>query len=123
MTEWEKEKEKEDFERRYQEHLKKIESIKKDTLKFVSLAKLTETNQEVITSELYQSPVKNTKIQSETEFIKPWNLIESESNTELTDLQRAAKERKYGEETRIEFLWRPHPVVCKRFNVKNPYPE
>lgn len=125
MTEWEKEKEKKDFERRYQDYLKKIESIKKDTLQFVSFSKLTETNQEVITSELYQSPtiVTNTKKQSDSEFIKPWNLIESESNTELTDLQRAAKERKYGEETRTVFLWRPHPVVCKRFNVKNPHPE
>ena len=28
--------------------------------------------------------------------------------------------KKYGKETRVEYEWRPHPTVCKRFNVPNP---
>ena len=124
LTEWEKTREKEEFERRYDEHLKKIESIKRDASKaFVSLSKLTETNQEVATATT-STETTTKKPTTDTEFTKPHALLESEnSGVELNETQKAAKEKRYGEATRSEFVWRPHPIVCKRFNVKNPFPE
>lgn len=109
--------------------MRKIESIKKDTLKFVSLSKLTETNQEVTTASQEETSSTTTtgsvaRKTGDTEFTKPLALLESEiSGVELTDVQKAVKEKKYGEATRTVYVWRPHPVVCKRFNVKNPFPE
>jgi len=107
LTEWEKEKEKEEFYKMY-EQSKKIEEIKKQsTSKFVSVSVLNEQNQE---QEVDKSKLEE---KAKTEVVEE----------ELTDIERAAKQKNYGKLTRVEYEWRPHPVVCKRFNVPNPYPE
>ena len=107
LTEWEKEKEKEEFYKMY-EQSKKIEEIKKQsTSKFVSVSVLNEQNQE---QEVDKSKLEE---KAKTEVVEE----------ELTDIERAARQKNYGKLTRVEYEWRPHPVVCKRFNVPNPYPE
>jgi hypothetical protein len=90
------------------EQSKKIEEIKKQSAnKFVSVSVLNEQNQE---QEVDKSKIEE-KVKAE--------LVEEE----LTDMEKAAKQKNYGKLTRIEYEWRPHPVVCKRFNVPNPYTE
>lgn len=133
LTEWERAKEKEEFEKKYNEHLRKLEAIKKDSLKFVSLSKLTETNQEIETNRTMGTKEYEAKTNTDENRPKtaaPLILSTSiadvaieEGEGEMTEMQKAAKEKKYGELTRTEFVWRPHPIVCKRCNVKNPFPE
>lgn len=90
------------------EQSKKIEEIKKQsTSKFVSVSVLNEQNQE---QEVDKSKLEE---KAKTEVVEE----------ELTDIERAARQKNYGKLTRVEYEWRPHPVVCKRFNVPNPYPE
>ena len=103
LTEWDKDKEREEFQRMYDDQVKKIEAVKNESLKFVSTSTLTETNEE--------------KRNIETNKTTP-DFVDYELNT---DIHRAAKDRKYGKLTRVEYEWRPHPTVCKRFNVPNPY--
>lgn len=116
MTEWEKEKEKEEFEQRYAENIKKLELIKKD-LKFVSKATLNENNQEVVTASAETVPDEETREKVEISFSKFYD------KEEQTDMHKAALDKKYGQLTRIEYEWRPNPTLCKRFNVPNPYKE
>lgn len=41
---------------------------------------------------------------------------------ELTPSQRAAREGRFGKETRTISQWHPNKLLCKRFNVPDPYP-
>jgi len=41
---------------------------------------------------------------------------------EESDASKAAKMGMYGKLTREVVEWHPDKVVCKRFNVPNPYP-
>jgi G patch domain-containing protein 1 len=113
LTEWEREKEKEEFMQRYQENLRKYqENMKKVTSgsKFVSTSLLNENNQEIETDKKeIQMPVTTKDVFFESK--------------ELTEMEKAAADKKYGKLTRVEFEWRPHSVLCKRFNVPNPYPK
>ncbi len=116
LTEWEKEKEKEEFQNRYQQQIKKLEAMKSQGSRFVSTATLNEQNQEV----------ESTKKDVPTSSLilagfKPVDQFEPEPD--LTEMEKAAKEKKFGKLTRTEYEWRPHPVVCKRFNIPNPHPE
>ncbi|KAK3085935.1 hypothetical protein FSP39_010983 [Pinctada imbricata] len=45
-----------------------------------------------------------------------------EDKSTKTDQAKAAEMKMYGALTRETFEWHPDPVVCKRFNVANPYP-
>ncbi len=108
MTEWEKEKEKEEFHRTYENHLKQVEQAKKMTSKFVSTKVLTEQNEEIEIAKQPDNEIKND--------------LKEEIDEKLIDVHKAAREKKYGQMTRTEYEWRPHPTVCKRFNVPNPYP-
>jgi G patch domain-containing protein 1 len=112
LTEWEKEKERDEFQHRYQQHVKKLDSVRKETLKFVSTSTLNAQNQEVGLEK---------KKDEDIAFFKPMCEVEPEEN--LTEMQKAAKEKKFGKLTRVEYEWRPHPIVCKRFNIPNPHPE
>lgn len=105
LTEWERQKEKEEFQHRYEDHLRKLELVKKDNLKFVSISRLNEENQEI-------------EMKKDDE-----GLVEDKKPEEVTVLDKAVNDKKYGDATRTEMVWRPHPTLCKRFNVKNPYPE
>ena len=42
---------------------------------------------------------------------------------EKSEAAKAAEMKMYGQLTREEFEWHPHNLICKRFNVPNPYPE
>ncbi len=108
LTEWEKQKEKEEFHKMYEEQMKKIAAIRKDTTsKFVSTAILNENNQE-------KEILKTSEIEQDKQFV---------DEEEHKDYHQAAKEKKFGKLTRTQFEWRPHPTVCKRFNVPNPFPD
>ena len=113
MTEWEKEKERDEFQHRYQAQIKKLESMKKENLRFVSTATLNSENQEVTLETRHYEPGQSFKPMS--------GVVEPEEV--LTEMQKAAKEKKFGKLTRVEYEWRPHPIVCKRFNIPNPHPE
>lgn len=92
----------------YDEQMKKIAAIRKDSAnKFVTTAILNENNQE-----------KEIEKTNKTEQEKP--IVDEE---EHKDYHQAAKEKKFGKLTRTQFEWRPHPIVCKRFNVPNPFPD
>ena len=43
--------------------------------------------------------------------------------TEKSEAAKAAEMKMYGRLTREEFEWHPHNLICKRFNIPNPYPE
>ena len=108
LTEWEKDREKDEFQSRYKTQMKIIEEtvINKGNLRFTSTATLNEQNQEV----------ERTIARDEKKMV-----VEQEEI--LSEMQQAAKDKKYGKLTRVEYEWRPNPVLCKRFNVPNPYPE
>lgn len=115
LTEWEKEKEKDEFTGRYQDSIKRLELIKKDNLKFVSTSTLNENNQEIdLSKEEKQNLERKQEISKASSFI---------DKDELTDMHKAALENKFGKLTRSEYEWRPHPVLCKRFNIPNPHTE
>lgn len=98
LTEWEKDHEKDEFLKTYQTQTKKIEEYKASmNSKFLSTAVLMKTNDNQI--------------------------IESEIKIEEVKEKEASGEKKMGKATRVEYEWRPHNIVCKRFNVPNPYPE
>jgi hypothetical protein len=112
LTEWEKEKEKEEFQNKYQQKLKQIEQAKKMNSKFVSTKVLTAENEEVeIEKKIEPSSSSNES-----------NYKEEEINEKLLEAHTAAKQKKYGKLTRIEYEWRPHPTLCKRYNVPNLFP-
>ena len=113
LTEWEKEQEKDEFFRKYEEQMKKIESIKKDSLRFVSTSLLNEQNQE---TEIKKDNDKEAPVESAKE-------TEALNEVGMSEFQKAAKEKKFGKLTRVEYEWRPHPVLCRRFNVPNPFPD
>ncbi|XP_059178813.1 G patch domain-containing protein 1-like [Physella acuta] len=46
----------------------------------------------------------------------------SNSSHEVSDQAKAASMNMYGKLTREEFEWHPDNLLCKRFNVPNPYP-
>ena len=93
------------------EQSKRIEQLKKDTVnKFVSVSVLNEQNQE-------------TEVEKKATATAAEPVVIEEEEEELNDMQRAAKLKNFGKLTRVEYEWRPNPVVCKRFNVPNPYPE
>ncbi|KAL8590611.1 hypothetical protein ACOMHN_011047 [Nucella lapillus] len=46
-----------------------------------------------------------------------------EAQTEKNEQAKAAEMKMYGKLTREEMEWHPHNLLCKRFNVPNPYPE
>ena len=112
LTEWEKEKEKEEFQNKYQQKLKQIEQAKKMNSKFVSTKVLTAENEEVEIEKIIEPS------SSSNEF----NYKEEEIDEKLFEAHTAAKQKKYGKLTRIEYEWRPHPTLCKRYNVPNPFP-
>ena len=114
MTESQKENEKNEFEKKYRENLKKIELLNQGS-RFVSKATLNENNEEI---EKPAEPIEEIKeIKNEPNFS---NFYDKE---EKTDMHKAAVEKKYGKLTRTEYEWRPNPILCKRFNIPNPYKE
>lgn len=47
-----------------------------------------------------------------------------EEVTELLDEKKQAVDMKmFGKLTRESYEWHPHRLLCKRFNVPDPYPE
>lgn len=103
LTEWEREHEKEEFLRTYQNQSKKIdEKYRAVSNKFVSANVLIKGDD----NQIIESEIAGNKLTS----------IE-------TSIEKAAKEKKFGKLTRVVYDWRPHNVICKRFNVPNPYPE
>lgn len=114
MTESQKENEKIEFDEKYRENLRKIELLNQSS-RFVSKATLNENNQEI---EKPEEPAQEIKeIKNEPNFS---NFYDKE---EKTDMHKAAVEKKYGKLTRTEYEWRPNPILCKRFNIPNPYKE
>ncbi len=102
LTEWEKDHEKEEFLRMYQSQTKKIDEYKSSmNSKFLSTNMLIKTND-------------NEMVESE--------IVKNDAKSE-TSIETAAREKKFGKLTRVEYEWRPHNLLCKRFNVPNPYPE
>ena len=94
LTEWEKDHEKDEFFRTYQTQTKKIEEYKASmNAKFSSKNILMETSDNKIV----------------------------ETEIKIEDAPKEA-EKKFGK-SRVEYEWRPHNIVCKRFNVPNPYPD
>lgn len=106
MTEWEKQQEKTEFQKRYDAQVKLLEVAKASNAKFVSSATLTAQNVEVST----QAPKDQAK-------------VDEEKRENETEQDKAVREKKYGQATRVEYEWRPHNTLCKRFNVPNPYPD
>lgn len=104
LTEWEKEKEKEEFKKIYEQQAMRISEAKNNNLKFISSKTLNEKNEEV------DNAIKQ----------KPIEVLESKK---LTTEEEAVTNKNYGKLTRTEFDFKPHPTVCKRFNTPNPYPE
>ena len=41
---------------------------------------------------------------------------------EKSEAEKAAEMKMYGKLTREDVEWHPHNLICKRFNVPNPYP-
>lgn len=100
LTEWEKDKEKDEFSRRYDEQIKRMDNAVLKSNRFVSTALLTEQNQEVQkTIDVNQEPVTQ--------------------KLEIPEIKTTEAPKM----VRTEYVWRPHPVLCKRFNVPNPHPE
>lgn len=104
LTEWEKDKEKEEFTRTYGQQAMRITEVKNNNLKFVSSKTLNERNEEVDTT-LKQTAIEELKTKK------------------FSPEEEAALNKNYGKMTRTEFDFKPHPTVCKRFNTPNPYPE
>lgn len=111
LTEWEKESEKEEFFSTYEKNMKKIDLIKSESLKFVSTSLLNEQNQEMDIEKPIES--QSSSSSSLVSTLPP-------ATTAITEAKEKTK-KKYGKETRIEYEWRPHPTLCKRFNVPCPY--
>jgi G patch domain-containing protein 1 len=109
LTEWEKEKEKNEFQVLYEAQIKKMEAIKNMGSKFVSTKILTKEGQEVEDEQL-----------KHMFFEKASTEISSKPESEI---EKAAREKKFGQLTRTQFEWRPHHILCRRFNLPNPYPE
>lgn len=99
MTEWEKEREKEEFFGKYQQQAKQIEQAKLINSKFVSTKVLTEQNEEIEISKPNEE--ETAKKDEEKEYI----------DSKLINVHRAAREKKFGKQTRTEYEWRPHPTV------------
>jgi hypothetical protein len=96
LTEWEKDHEKDEFSRTYQTQSKKIDEYKASmNAKFLSTNILMETSDN--------------------------RIVETEIKIEETSVAKEA-EKKF-DKSRVEYEWRPHNLVCKRFNVPNPYPD
>jgi hypothetical protein len=107
LTEWEKESEKEEFFATYEKSMRKIDLIKSESLKFVSTSLLNEQNVEMN----IEKPLETTTSSvSAIVVVKPTSPSAKEETKKV-----------YGKETRVEYEWRPHPTVCKRFNVPCPY--
>ena len=107
MTEWEKQQEKTEFQKKYDAQVKLLETARASNAKFVSTATLTAQNVEISS-------------QAAKEGVKP---SEEEKLENESEQDRAVREKKYGKATRVEYDWRPHNTLCKRFNVPNPYPD
>lgn len=104
LTEWEKEKEKEEFTNIYNEQVRRVSEVKSNTSKFVSSMTLTAANEE--------------ELNTATKPIVTQPAVKSQ-----TEEDQAVVERNFGKLTRKEIEFRPHPTLCKRFNVPNPYPK
>lgn len=102
LTEWEKENEKEEFYKLYESQTKKLDAFKQVESKFVTSKVLTVEGNEIDDLEVKNKYVPQAKPESQ--------------------IEKAAREKNYGKLTRIEYEWRPHNTLCKRFNVPNPYP-
>ncbi|GFN80022.1 G patch domain-containing protein 1, partial [Plakobranchus ocellatus] len=52
------------------------------------------------------------------------DIVEASGDSEMTktDEVKAAEMKMFGKLTREEHEWHPHQLLCKRFNVPNPYP-
>ncbi len=46
-----------------------------------------------------------------------------EVKKEINEIDRAVSEKRFGKETRTVFEFRPHPTLCKRFNLPDPHPK
>jgi G patch domain-containing protein 1 len=113
LTEWERENEKEEFKNKYEEQVKKLNEMKREvSSRFASAAILNEQNQELSTTVDTQMFLANKQDTSEKKL-----------DDKSYELEKAVKEKKFGKLTRTDYEWRPHPIVCMRFNVPNPYPE
>lgn len=110
LTEWEKEKEREEFARIYQQQCRSISQVKSNNSKFVSSFTLNEKMEEV------------ERVESGLGVPKAPEVHVPEAR-KLTEEEQAAHDRKYGALTRKEFEFRPHPTLCKRFNIPDPHPK
>lgn len=49
--------------------------------------------------------------------------VDEETAGLLDDKKQAVEMKLFGNLTRESYEWHPHRLMCKRFNVPNPYPE
>jgi G patch domain-containing protein 1 len=109
LTEWEIQHEKDEFKKRYDLQTKQSEKFLKNMeKKFVSGEVLYKFND---VCEASQNIVDETVVDKK-------KLDKSQS-----EVEKAAEEKRFGLLTRVECTWIPHNIICKRFNVPNPYPE
>lgn len=111
LTEWEKEKEREEFARIYQQQCRNISQVKSNNSKFVSSFTLNEKMEEV--ERVVESGLGVPKAP----------VVHVPEARKLTEEEQAALGKKYGALTRSEFEFRPHPTLCKRFNIPDPHPK
>ena len=127
LTEWEKERERDDF-ARLLEQSRKLDEIKRASMsKFVSTSVLDENNQETEKKKQQALPTQEALAAATGAIVDVDTLFAAERARDR-DVTRemfiAAREKKYGPATtRVEYEWRPHAILCRRFNVPNPYPE
>ena len=48
--------------------------------------------------------------------------VPAQESSDSTDQIKAASMKMFGKLTRDNFEWHPHKILCKRFNIPNPYP-
>jgi hypothetical protein len=93
--------------RLYQQQSKNISQVQANNSKFVSSRTLNERNEEV--------EVVGLGLPKAPAAVVP-------EARKLTEEEEAAIAKNYGQLTRKEFEFRPHPTLCKRFNIPDPHP-
>ncbi|XP_077165747.1 G patch domain-containing protein 1 isoform X2 [Paroedura picta] len=70
-------------------------------------------------SSILSSRFTHAKHEDDTDKVE----VARDQETDLDDKETAAKMKMFGKLTRERFEWHPDKLLCKRFNVPDPYPE
>uniref|UniRef100_A0A4W3J1N1 G-patch domain containing 1 n=1 Tax=Callorhinchus milii TaxID=7868 RepID=A0A4W3J1N1_CALMI len=117
--------------RRYEMYLERLQAGRSDALDSCLDASQTEwergrEREEFVRSATLFQPV-NTALASRFTHARVEDSVDTvevpaEQEGDVDDKEVAVKMKLFGQLTRDTFEWHPHTVLCKRFNVPDPYP-